>query len=212
MGIPPAVAIGTAKFGGVGVTLGSLWRLRKTDYAQTSYVIPLILITIVATVIGSYILLHINEEILTTIIALILLLSLPFVFLKKEVGLIRKIVSPLVRTIGYCGYFVIVMLQAAFGSGVGTLLPIIMMRNFGLTALEAAATRRIPGLVGSLLSLGIYLYFGFVDYRYGLTMFIGTFIGGWLGTHIAIKQGNEFVKIILACVVIVLCVKLLFFR
>jgi uncharacterized membrane protein YfcA len=36
-------------------------------------------------------------------------------------------------------------------------------------------------------------------------------IGGYLGTHIAIKKGNAFVKIALSIVVIISAVKLIFF-
>lgn len=86
---------------------------------------------------------------------------------------------------------------------------IVMMNLLGLTALEANATRRIPGFLLASVSLLIYISSDVVYYAHGLAMLAGMVVGGYIGTHIAIKQGSKFVKIVFAGVVAVLGIQLL---
>ncbi len=87
------------------------------------------------------------------------------------------------------------------------MLMVIMMNLMGFTALESNATRRIPGFLLALTSLIVYMVSGAVYYSYGLAMLGGMFVGGYVGTHIAIKKGEKFVKIIFAIVVALLGLK-----
>jgi uncharacterized membrane protein YfcA len=173
------------------------------------YLVPLLSITIVATLIGNYTLLQLSDAAMKKIVGFMMLGSLPFLFSNKSVGLERKETSSLQKKIGYVFYFIVVICQAAFAGGIGVLIPVIMMSLFGMTALESAATRRVPGIVGALLSLIVYVTYGIVDYKHGITLLCGTFIGGWIGTHIAVKKGDLFVKRALMLVVLLLSFKLL---
>ena len=209
LGLPPQVAVATTKFGALGLTLGSLAKFRKTEHIRKEYVIYLSVLSIIAAVIGSRLLLLSSNEAIEKLVGGMMLVALPFVFI-KNIGLVRLQPNPLKKGAGYALYFVILILQAAFGAGVGMTLMIVMMGFMGFTALEANATRRIPGFLLAGTALLIYMFSGVVYYGHGLAILVGMIVGGYIGTHIAIKQGNAFVKTIFAIVVAVLGINLLF--
>jgi uncharacterized protein len=210
-GMPPHVAIATAKVGGLGITLGGFFAFRKTNFIRWSYVLFFSCIAGVASVIGSLWLLSTDAEVVEKVVGFMMLGSLPFLFLKKDVGVIQTVTSFFKKIIGSVMFFCVSVLQAGFGGGVGTMIPVILMHLFGFTALEANATRKIPGMIIAFVSLAIFMMSGIVDYKHGLAILVGTYIGSSIGTRIAIKKGERFVKGMLGVVLIGLSLKLLFF-
>lgn len=208
IGLPPQVAVATTKFGALGLTLGSLAKFRKTEYVRKEHLIYLSILSIAAALIGSQILLTTNDELVEKLVGVMMLVAIPFLFL-KDVGIVRTQPPWLRQTIGYVLYFAILVLQAAFGAGVGMTLMIVMMGLMGFTALEANATRRVPGFLLAAVALGVYMLSDVVYYSHGLAMMGGMVVGGYVGTHIAIKKGNQFVKVVFAVVVGALGIKLL---
>lgn len=206
IGLPPQIAVATTKFGSLGLTLGSIAKFRKTEYVRKDYVIYLSILSIVAALIGSNLLLITNNAFIEKLVGLTMLIALPFIFI-KDAGLVSSKPKNFQEVIGYVSYFIVLILQAAFGAGVGMLLTVVMINLLGFTALESSATRRIPGFLLASISLLVYIFSGVVYYSYGLAMLAGMLLGGYIGTHIAIKQGNKFVKIVYAIIVAVIGIK-----
>lgn len=206
IGLPPQIAVATTKFGSLGLTLGSIAKFRKTEYVRKDYVVYLSLLSIIAALIGSNILLLSSNTIIEKLVGAMMLVALPFLFV-KDTGLVRSKPNVIKETVGYVSYFIILVLQSAFGAGVGMMLMIVMTNLMGFTALESNATRRIPGFLLAITSLLVYIFNGVVYYSYGLAMLAGMLVGGYIGTHIAVKKGDKFVKIVFAIVVAILGVK-----
>jgi len=208
IGLPPQVAVATTKFGALGLTLGSLAKFRQTENVRKEHVLYLSILSVAAALIGSQVLLATSDELVEKLVGVMMLVAIPFLFM-KDMGMVRTQPSRLRQVAGYVAYFIILVLQAAFGAGVGMTLMIVMMGLMGFTALEASATRRIPGFLLAAVALAVYMFSDVVYYGHGLAMMAGMLIGGYIGTHIAIKQGNQFVKAVFAIVVGTLGLQLL---
>ncbi|MEK7557348.1 MAG: sulfite exporter TauE/SafE family protein [Patescibacteria group bacterium] len=208
LGIPPNMAVATTKFGGLGITMGSLAKFRKTKHVRWDYVVYLSLLSIAAAIVGTRILLSSSNEVVEKFIGVMMLVAVPFL-LMKGMGVESKATSSAKQVIGYVAYFINLVLQSAFGTGIGMTVPLILMGFFGLTALEAMATRRIPGFILSLVSLLTYMASGIVNYGHGIAVFLGMLVGGYVGSHVAIKKGNSFVKWVMAAMVTILGIQLL---
>jgi len=211
VGLPPQVAIATNKMGAVGLSLGAIPKFWKAKKILWKYVPLFALISIVGAYIGANILLSINEEVLSTIVGIIILLMLPLLLIKKEIGIKRNDVTKTKKIIGYVLYFLVMIFGGFFGGGAGTLVFYTLMIFFGFTIIEANATDIIPWFLLSLSSLIIFAINGIVDYGLGIALFLGMLAGGYLGACTAIKKGNQWVKILFIIVVIISGVKLLFF-
>ena len=211
MGLPPQVAIATAKFGALGIALGGFFTFRKTEFIKWRYVIYLSALATIASALGSFWLLSLDESTIEKIVGSLMLISLPFILLKKDSGLKEVIVTNIAKIIGWFMFFCLAFLQSSFGSGIGTLIPVVMTNLFGFTILEANATRKIPGVIIAIVPLIVFMSNSIVDYKLGFFILAGTYLGSSLGTKIAIKKGNRFAKMVLVIVIVILSIKLLLF-
>lgn len=212
LGLPPATAIATAKFGGFGISLGSSSRFLKEKITDKRTVIIFSIIGGVGAIAGSLTLSHFATHtlLLQKLMAIaILVVGVPMLYVRKS-GLSAKPRPLWMNIIGLILLGVGVFVQVALGSGVGTLQLIILISCFGMTAIVASATRRFMQLTVATISLGIFMLTGLVDYRYGVVGLITAFVGGYIGTHIAIKKGNKFVINLISITSVLLALQLLF--
>ena len=211
VGLPPQVAIATERFGGIGQTITAFLKFFHSKKIAWEYIPILTLVSLAGSLIGANILVSIDPAILHNIVGITILVLLPLVFLKKSLGIERSQVSRNKIIIGSIVYFLVQIFAAFFGGGTGTLIAYALMYFFGLTIIEATATKTIPWFFLSISSLFIFAWKGIIDYQIGAILLIGMAIGGHLGAHIALKQGNVWVKRLFFFFVLISVVKLLFF-
>lgn len=208
IGLPPQIGVATAKYGSVGTTIGTAHRFSKTDYIRWRFVLPYIAISIPAAWIGSRILLTIPDTYIQLIVSVLLLVISPVMYAGK-LGLTKVQVSAVKESVGYVATFILGIFQSAFGSGLGLLSQPILMYFFGFDALEANATKRIPGVVKTLATAIFVTMAGIVQFDHAITLFCGSLIGGYVGAHLAIQRGNAFVRVALISITGVMALVLL---
>jgi len=210
LGLPPQIAIATSKFGGVGLSFGAIIKFFKEKKIAWKYIPFLIIISLVGGYIGANILLAIKSEVLSKVVGIILILLLPTLFIKKEIGLENKVVTKKRKALGFFIYFLIMTFGGFFG-GVGSLAIYTLMFFLGLTIIKANATDVVPWFFMSLFASIIFMLNGIIDYQYGIIIFFGMMVGGYIGARTAIKKGNKWVKLVFAMVIIASAIKILFF-
>jgi uncharacterized membrane protein YfcA len=174
--------------------------------------VPLLtIISLLGSLIGANILVNIDPKILRNIIGVMLLFLLPLIFLKRDLGIQRSEVGRNKLIVGAVIYFLVQIFAAAFFGGAGTLISYTLMFFFGLTIIEATATKIIPWFFLSISSLIIFALKGIVDYKIGAVLLIGMSLGGYIGAHMALKKGDAWVKRLFFFFVIISVIKLLFF-
>lgn len=210
-GLPTNVSIATNKFGGVGLSIGAIIKFYKEKKINWKYVPQFLLISLVGAVIGSYSLLWINKELLDKLVGIIILIMLVLFLIDKKLGLKKIKTSKAKKMVGYFVYFLITIFGAFFGGGAGTLIIYSLTYFFGFTLIESNATDIVPWFFLCLFSLIILSFNGVVDYYYGITLFLGMLIGGYIGAHIAVKKGNKWVKAVFTIVAFLSAIKIMFF-
>ena len=209
IGIPPHTAIATHRVGAVGLQLGALARFAKSKEIIWKYVAPFSLLALFAAQIGARLLLQTDESILKKIIVAIMLVMLPIIFVKQDIGLKDNEMSSLRKAIGWVMFFLVLVWQSYFGGAAATMTFYVMMFFFGMTINKANATSKIPGLLLGLSTLFIFAAHGIVNWAYGIAIFLGMLIGGYLGAHTALRKGNAWVKGLFAVIVLLSAVKII---
>jgi uncharacterized membrane protein YfcA len=212
LGLSPAHAIATAKFGGFGLALGSSMRFFKEKITDKRTVLIFSAIGAVGALAGSLTLAHFSDqtEILQRLMGLVILvIGIPLLYVRNS-GLTIRHTSGWLKATGMVLLLISVALQAALGSGIGSLQLVIFILCFGMDALTASATRRAMQLTVATISLAVLITVGLIDWRFGLTGLVTSLIGGFLGAHIAIKKGNRFIVNMFAIVSALLAAELLF--
>jgi len=211
IGLPPQMAIATDRFGGIGAATSALFKFGKAKKIAWKYVPILAILSFVGSLIGANILLSIDPRILQRVAGFLLLFLLPFVFLKKDIGVQQKKLSKLKRAFGCLVYLFIQTFTGFFGAGTGPFIFYTLMIGFGLTIVEAVATQTIPFLILSISSLIVFATHGLINYQIGIALLFGMSAGGYVGAHIALTKGSAWVKRLFAVIIIVAGIKLLFF-
>ncbi len=210
IGLPPYSAVATPKVGAVGVAIGALAKFWRTNYIQWRYIPTFMVIAIGAAIFGANILLQTPEYVINKIVAVILIISVVALHIKKDTGIADIATSKIKKFFGYIGFFVTEALRAAFGSGFGMITGVVLVYFFGFTMLESAATKRISGVLVSVIALGVYLVKGIVDFHSGLGLFLGMTVGSYVGAHYAIRVGDQRLRtiftvfaLVMACILLV---------
>lgn len=211
LGLPPQVAIATDRFGGIGGTITAFFKFLKAKKIVWKYVPILALLSLGGSLIGANILLSIDQNLLQKIAGILLLILLPFVFLKRDIGVERVIVSKAKMVAGSVIYFLVQIFTGFFGAGTGPFIFYTLMVGFGLTIIESVATQLIPLLVLSISSIIIFALKGIIDFQIGIVLLAGMAVGGYIGAHVALKKGSAWIKGLFSILVIIASIKLLFF-
>jgi len=197
-GLPPQSAVATAKLSGIGGDFGGLWTLVKSGHVRRDIVTVMIPIAIVMGLVTPLIFSVVESKHFQIALAVFMIIMLPTLFIKK------KVVKPPTRRhriAGYTLYSVVLFLQGIFSGGVGSLAVYVLNLLFGTNKLETLATRRVVVAVMSPITVAALFVGGFIDFKLGLVGLVAAFVGTNIGTRVALKRGEIFVTICMACVI-----------
>jgi uncharacterized protein len=210
IGISPAHALATMKLGSIGSTVGALTAFKGTGLLRRDLVLPFMAITLVCALICAWLIPQIDPGVFQKVIGAALLLLIPTLFIKKAAF------QPGERSrgyiiAGYIAYTIFAFLQALIGTGIGTVLVLILMFLFGMNALQAQATKRMAQPIQGIILFVFLAIQGLIVWAHGIAGLLGAVIGSHIGTKFALKKGVSFVKFMMAAVMAVSGVTLLFF-
>lgn len=197
IGLPPAQALATGKFTSLGNCFGAFTAFQGTGFVNKKLVFPFTIITAVCALASAYLVPQIDPDLFKKIIAILLLVLIPTLFIQKD-SLQPGVRSKVWTTVGFIAYSFFSFMQTLFGTGLGSILILVLMFLFGLTTIEANATRRVSQSVQAIILFVLLGFQGFVVWSHGVTALLGSGLGTHFGTKIALKKGAEFIKAMLA--------------
>lgn len=205
-GLPPQVAVATAKLSGLGGDFGGLAGFIKSGHIRRDIIRVMIPIAIIIGLITPLVLASVESGGFQIALAIFMILMLPTLFIKK------KVIKPPThkhKLFGYSLYTVVLFLQGIFSGGVGSLAVYVLNLLFGTTKLETMATRRAIVAVMSPIAVLALLITGFISVWLGLIGLVTQFIGTLIGTKIVLKRGELFATIAMAVAILISSVLLL---
>ena len=211
LGVPTTVAIATKRFSHLGSDVVAIFQYHHSKKIAWSHGLIISVFTAIATIIGSTILVNFDKNLLSKILGISIIITIPLTFTKKEYGLNPKKVSRQQHILGYIVYFFVDIADAFTGiiGGFGASLTLISL--MGLTYLEANATKKIASLTMAIVGSIIFAHHGVIEYTWGIVLMLGTTIGGYLGVRTALRHGSYLVKIVFSVIVFLSAIKLMLF-
>jgi len=212
LGLPFGVALATHKVASVALGLGATLRHLKESHLERRFSLIILGAGLPGVVLGAVTILQIPERAATLALGVLTLgLGLYSVF-KPRLGLDH---APANRegwglAGGIAGLFVVGFLNGSITSGTGLFLTLWLIRWFGLDYTRAVAyTLILCGLVWNgtgALVLGVN---GTVAWHWMPALLAGSILGGYLGSHLAIRKGNLWIKRAFEIVTLLIGVKLI---
>lgn len=208
IGLSPAQAVATGKIGGLAVTLGSLHGLREHRVKNKKLVYIVMAMAFVIGLLAPMAITNLDSDLYRRLLGVILLLMVPVLLLHKP-GKSEGQPNTLIRAAGFAALIVALSLQAVFSGGLGTLVNIALITLLGLSPLDANVTKRFSQvLLNIMIVLGV-IGSGLIVWPIALIAVFTCTLGGWIGSKIALRRGDEFVRRILVVLVLVAATELL---
>lgn len=212
LGLPFGVALATHKVASVALGLGATLRHLKESHLERRFSLIILGAGLPGVVLGAVIILQIPERAATLALGLLTLwLGLYSVF-KPRLGMEH---APRNRqgaglAAGMAGLFAVGFLNGSITSGTGLFLTIWLIRWFGLDYTRAVAyTLILCGLVWNGTGALVLGTIGTVAWDWMPALLAGSILGGYLGSHLAIRKGNLWIKRAFEIVTILIGLKLI---
>lgn len=197
LGLPFGVALATHKVASVFLGIGATLRHLKESHLERRFSLIILGAGLPGVVVGASAILYVPER--PAILALGILtlgLGLYSVF-KPRLGMEyaprnregRGLVS------GMAGLFAVGFLNGSITSGTGLFLTIWLIRHFGLDYKRAVAyTLILCGFFWNGTGAVVLGVLGTVQWDWMPVLLVGAISGGYLGSHVAIRKGNVWIK------------------
>ena len=199
-GIPPVFVLATNKMASLfGVTMATIkyYISKKISLKVVSIaIIP----CLIASYIGSELVMFLSDEIIQWAILISIPIALLFLLKKsktikeEKIELSKKNIILATAPIGFY--------DGLLGPGTGTYMTISMKKFLQLDYIISTASTKPLNLATNLGSSIAFVAAGKVMWMIALPMALSNMAGSWLGSHYAIKGGEEFIKKVLIIVLV----------
>ncbi len=205
--LPVTTALGTNKFGGMAGVSFAMVRYARKISLRASTVYSAALPAFVCAFFGAWLAHQVSSDVFRSLLPWILLCVAAYTFWKKDLGMQASehhkpwfyfaIIS------GFVGVY-----DGFLGPGTGSFLLFAYVRIGGLDFLHASAYAKISNACSNLAACILFGSMGAIWWQMALALAVTNILGGWLGTHIALRYGNAWVRKIFLVVVVLLLLKM----
>jgi uncharacterized membrane protein YfcA len=194
-GLPPAMVLGTNKLGSTFSTMTSTFSFLASGKIKGKLAFALFPLAFIGAVLGTYTLSLLSSDFLKPLVVCMLVLLLIYTLIKKNWGTAAKPRPASWKTYTVAGIAALVIgfYDGFFGPGTGSFL-LFMFLLLGFDFVGASANAKVLNVASNLASLLCFLLLKSVHIGYGLTMGAAMIIGALVGSRMAIRHGNRYVK------------------
>lgn len=211
LGLPPHVAIGTDRFGIIGVGVAGWYEFHRKHLINYKIGLIIAVPVLIGTFIGSNLVLQIREAVLKDVIVVTNVIILVVILLNPKVG-VKKRETKIKRyeyIVGTVLSFAVGIYGGFYGAASGTLSIYILVIWFQQTFIQSAATQKIGSLFMTVTAATVFTIHGAVDFYLGTAMLIGCLIGSYMAARYAEKIGNVWIKRAFIAFMVFVVVKLM---
>jgi len=198
-GIPPINVLATNKLQsvcGTCIACSNFMRKGLIDWRRNRLSV---LLTFVGAAAGCFVVQMIDTGDLALIIPVLLITVAGYVLLSPRMSdedahhrIGPDLYAPIAGGIGFYDGF--------FGPGTGTFFTtsLVALRGYGLT--KATALTKLLNLTSNLASVILFAIGGHMLWLLGLCMAMGSMLGGWIGSHVAMRFGSKVIRPLLVAI------------
>lgn len=213
LGLPFGVALATHKVASVALGLGATLRHLRESHLERRFSLIILGAGLPGVVLGAATILQVPEKLATLLLGVLTLSLGLYSIFKPRLGMDyaprNDTGMPLLT--GMAGLFFVGFLNGSITSGTGLFLTLWLIRHFGLDYKRAVAyTLILCGVVWNGTGALVLGVLGTIAWDWMPALLAGSVIGGYLGSHVAIRKGNLWIKRSFEVVTILIGLKLIF--
>lgn len=199
-------AIGTQRTSSIMGTSVAAWNYLRKIHIERRILLPACAAAMAASAIGVQFAKRLDPELLKwTVLAICVILAVYTVF-RKDLGLKEerrfhpKHESLAALSIGTATGFY----NGLIGPGTGTIMVFAFVSFLGLDFLKSSAVSKAANVSADISSWTVLMLSGFVLWVLAVPLIIGNMLGSYIGSHMAIRKGQTFVRAVFLVIVLAL--------
>jgi uncharacterized membrane protein YfcA len=210
-GVDPRIAVATNMFGLTFMNIGATIPFLRRGIIDKKKVTPLILITLVASAIGAFLVLLITPANIKLLVSVAMIAVTVFTLVKRDSGIAEVAeISRGATVLTYVLTFALGIYGGLYSGGYVTMLTAALVAFFGMTFTESVASTKLINIFSSAIATLIFMWQGLVDYKLGFILAVTMFIGAYIGAHTVTKLSDVWLKRIFIGAVLILAAKTIF--
>ena len=204
-GIPPINTLALNRMSDVGVEFGALWNYHKSKNIDWKLASIIMFPLAIGSFFGAKAVLLIPENFLKFIIIFGVFMGI--FFLLKPVRPQEKTDKSRLSILGLFFMTLVGVWSGALAMAGGTFAVLVLVYFFHKNFLQSKNTDIVAAIPETLISTTILFFGSTITWPLLLVMFTGSFIGAWIGAHLAIKHGSEFIRKAMVGIAILMIIK-----
>ena len=212
LGLDPSLANGTNRMGILAQTFSAVVSFRQEKYHDFKLSIKLTAFTLPGAIAGAVLATRISDVLFQRILAYVLIGVTISMFLRKtnqakpgehSSQKTSWLIYPVMVAIGFYGGFMQV--------GVGFAFMVSLFHLMRLDLIRVNMHKVFIIFIYTIPAFIVFLITGNVEWKFGLTLALGMAFGAWWAAKIAVKKGEEIIRIVLVAAILWMALKLLNF-
>ena len=207
---PHPTLLGTGKLAGLAGTTSAAARFIRHVRIDWGLVLPAAGGAFVAALVGAWIATGISPARFRALVPVLLAVVLLYTLLHRDFGRVHRAARARDATAARwppAAAGAIGLYDGFFGPGTGSFLVFLFVRVFGLDFLHASASAKIVNAAANLAAILLFGLTGQILWLLGLAMAVCNVAGAQVGSHLAIRHGSGFVRVVFIAVVSCLIAK-----
>lgn len=195
---PVPTLFGTNKIAALSGTLFSAYRYAQRIKFKVYLLAVMIAFAFVGSFIGAKLVSFLAVDILKPLVLFILIIIAIYTFIKKDLGNIasKDLSINMQLVYGSALSLILGFYDGFFGPGTGSLFVLGFVVLLGFDFLHASAYAKVINCVTNFSALIVFIKQGNYILSLAIAMAIANVLGSWVGTNMALKNGNKFIRLI----------------
>jgi len=206
-GLPPVNVLALNRMSDVGVVFGALRGYHKAKSIDWKLAGIIVIPLAIGSFIGASIIVKINEDILRYIILFGVGIGI-FLLLKKTDPKVTK-KKTVFSWIGLFFMVIVGIWSGALAMAGATFAVLILVYFFHKTYLQARSTDIVAAIPETLIATTILVMGSTVSVYLLVSMLVSSFVGSWIGFHMAVKHGDNLIRKAMVGIAILMIIKVI---
>uniref|UniRef100_UPI0040481065 sulfite exporter TauE/SafE family protein n=2 Tax=Roseivirga sp. TaxID=1964215 RepID=UPI0040481065 len=212
LGLPPNVANATNR---VAIVLQNIFAVRGFKSKGVSvypFNLWLGISAFCGAIVGAFLAVDIDKEVFNRILAVVIVAVVVYMGINPLKNINKPENMGKKATITSIIIFFFVGIYGGFiQAGVGYLMIMALTLVNGFSLVKTNSIKVFVALTYTSVALGIFIYYGIVNWEFGIPLAIGNALGGWLSSRWSVNKGDNWIRYIVMVTASVFAIKLFFF-
>ncbi len=207
--IPLSVIFGTNKIAALAGTSVSAFKYSKKIKFDLKILLVISFFCFISSFAGAQVINYINTNALKPSIFVILIIVAVYTFFKKDLGAIQSKELSHTKQMLYGSLIGIVVgfYDGFFGPGTGSFFVLGFVVILGFEFIKASAYAKVVNCITNISALTVFIKHDHYIFNMAIIMAVFNMTGSFIGSAMALRRGNSFVRVIFLVIVSIMILK-----